>query len=36
MRYVDRAVADYRRDQAALRDQSVQPAEGNGKAAPAP
>jgi YhgE/Pip-like protein len=32
MRYVDRAVADYRRDQAAGRDQSVQPATGDGEA----
>jgi YhgE/Pip-like protein len=36
MRYVDRAVADYRRDQAALRDQSAQPAGGNGKSPQAP
>jgi len=36
MRYVDRAVADYQRDQAALRDQSAQPAAGNGKTAQAP
>jgi YhgE/Pip-like protein len=36
MRYVDRAVADYRRDQAALRDQSAQPAAGNGKSPEAP
>jgi hypothetical protein len=36
MRYVDRAVTDYRRDQAALRDQSALRAAGNGEAAEAP
>ena len=36
MRYVDRAVADYRRDQTALREQSAQPAAGDGEAAEAP
>ena len=36
MRYVDRAVADYRSDQAALRDQPAQPATGDGKAPEAP
>jgi YhgE/Pip-like protein len=36
MRYVDRAVADYRRDQATLRDQSAQPTTGDGEAAEAP
>ena len=36
MRYVDRAVADYRRDQAVLRDQSRQPAAGNRKKVQAP
>jgi ABC-type multidrug transport system permease subunit len=36
MRYVDRAVADYRRDQAVLRHQSAQPEVGDGEAAEAP
>jgi len=36
MRYIDRAVAEYRRDQAALRHQSAQPVAGNGEAADAP
>src|SRR5262249_23431944 len=36
MRFVDHAVADYRREQAALRDQSEQPAAGNGRAAQSP
>ena len=36
MRYVDRAVADYRRDQAAVPDQSAQPAAGHGQAGEAP
>jgi len=36
MRYIDRAVAEYRRDQAALRDHSAQPATGGGEAAEAP
>jgi YhgE/Pip-like protein len=36
MRYVDRAVADYRRDQAAPHGQSAQPATADGEAAEAP
>jgi ABC-type multidrug transport system permease subunit len=35
MRYVDRAVGDYRRDQATLREQSAQPTAGDGEAAEA-
>jgi YhgE/Pip-like protein len=36
MRYVDRAVTDYQRDQAAVRDPSAQAATGDGQAAAAP
>ena len=36
MRYVDRAVADYRRDRAAVPDQSAQPAAGHGQAGETP
>jgi hypothetical protein len=35
MRYIDRAVADYRRDQAVLREQSAQPSAGDREAAEA-
>lgn len=35
MRYIDRAVADYRRDQAATRDQAAQPSAGDSEAAAA-
>jgi YhgE/Pip-like protein len=35
MRYIDRAVADFRRDRAALRDQSAQPSAGDREAAKA-